>query len=706
MTLSPPVNRAQQFSNSSPNAAALQAATLSFSKKLPPSPRQAPNTRNSTNRGSRPSSPAGRRNAGDDSPPLAAQQNLSKEQVYSRSPASAQRSPLHSRPSSMVAADLVTAKSGSSPKKGGNKVDGEGEEFLPVRGTVDARRKLFYGGDAQRDNLPPLPITSARLPKISPTHSGSPEFQGVDGTSLDDISSIKVLLEKSVSRQPSTRSTPPAIHAPKPTWTVASPNNPSLTAAILATQLPSNPAQISKRGSPILKPISASTHKTPTQKNSQDHLGSSNALPEMRLPLPRDGLRVLRIGISPSPSRESMSSEISATSDHNNALLAATLASKPKASSSPQTKTQPPKPPPPRRAQTGLNAAIVTPNGRVSDFEDDSGSSINLGTTDTARSSMSPDFERLSTSTKSLSSSSSSSAPPPPRRRRSIGQLSRQNTGDRSSVALTAAVLSVASSRDMPSLPLHSGHNIQQALILPRHLTGDSARAASLAPSSVASSAPKKPPAPPAPRRGRRKSLPPPSKTGLRETMRKPPKAITKDINPQKRKPHLVKHHPHKHSEGERRRWRHFITEPERRRYEGLWAANKGVLLADNLTNTPAPLSSVPPRAKSHGPHNFQQQQHVWSSTPNYTELLADCIDSLIARDIWARSRLPFDHLADVWDLVDRGEKGRLSRDEFVVGTWLVDQSLKGRKLPSKVQGEVWQSVRRLGVQIQPVNKA
>ncbi|KAL0639555.1 Increased rDNA silencing protein [Maublancomyces gigas] len=683
MTLSPPVNRAQKFSNSSPNAAALRAATLSFGKKLPPSPRQAPNTRNST---SRPSSPARRRNAGDDSLPLAAQQNLSKEQVYSRSPASAQKSPLHSRPSSMVTANLVTVRSGGgSPRKGG-----EEEESLPVRGTVDARRKLFYGGDAQQDDLPPLPITSTRLPKISPTHSGSPEFQGVDGTSLDDISSLKVLFEKSISRQPSTRSTPPAIHAPKPTWPVASPNNPSLTAAILATQLPSNPAQISRRDSPILKPISASTHRIPTQRNPQNHLDSSNALPELRLPLPHDGLRVSRIGVSPSPSRESMSSKISATSDHNNALLAATLASKPKASSSPQT--QPPKPPPPRRAQTGLNAAIVAPNGRVSDFEDDSGgSSTNLNTTkylkyDTARS----------------SNSSSSSAPPPPRRRRSIGQLSRQSTGDRSSVALTAAVLSVASSRDMSPLPPHSSHNTQQALLLPRHLTGDSARAASLAPSRVASPAPKKPPAPPVPRRGRRKSLPPPSKTGLRETMRKPPKAITKDISPQKRKPHLVKHHPHKHSEGERRRWRHFITESERRRYEGLWAANKGVLLTD--ANTPP--SSVPPRAKSHGPHNFQQQQHVWSSTPNYTEPLADCIDSLIARDIWARSRLSFDHLADVWDLVDREEKGRLSRDEFVVGTWLVDQSLKGRKLPSKVQDEVWQSVRRLGVQIQPVNKA
>lgn len=161
-----------------------------------------------------------------------------------------------------------------------------------------------------------------------------------------------------------------------------------------------------------------------------------------------------------------------------------------------------------------------------------------------------------------------------------------------------------------------------------------------------------------------------------------------------------MKHHPHKHSEGERRRWRHFITESERKRYEGLWAANKGLLLIDLEPDRLGVATPSAVGAKSYGPHNFQQQQHVWSSTPDYTELLADCVDSLVARDIWSRSRLPFDHLADVWDLVDRGEKGRLSRDEFVVGTWLVDQSLKGRRLPTSVQDEVWQSVRRLGVKI------
>lgn len=697
MTLSPQV---QQLSNSSPNADALLAATLSFGKRLPP------NNHNSTNR---PSSPAGRENTGNYNPPLAAQQSPLKEQAHPRSPASTPKRPFHSRSSPNVAANLATTTPGSSLKRGDNKVDkAKEQEIMPVGGTVDVQRRLFYGGDTPQDDFP-LPIISIRLPKVSPTRRNkSPEFQGVDATPLNDISSLKTLFEKSASGQPTARSTRyilPAMHAPKPIWPVASP---SLAAAIIATQLPSSKSrQNLRQNSPILKPISATTHRSPIQSNFYSHPGSPSSLSELSLPLPYDGLRVS----TSSPYRESTALNVSAISGHNNALLAATLTSKPKISPSSQTKIQPPKPPPPRKTQTGLQATTTTPSDRVLDPEDDSDYlSINSGTTgyskyDTARSSMSPGFDQLSPSTASQSNICSSPAPPPPRRRRSIGQISRQSTGDRSSAALTAAVLSTASSRKASPSPAHSSHNLEQASLLPRHLTGDSVRAASLAPSRIASPALKTPPIPPAPRRGRRKSLPPPPKAGLRETMRKPLKTAAKDISPQRRKPHLVKHHPHKHSEGERRRWRHFVTESERRRYEGLWAANKGVLLADK--NTGLAITTVPPssRMKSHGPHNFQQQQHVWSSTPNYTELLADCIDSLIARDIWARSRLPFDHLADVWDLVDRGEKGRLSRDEFVVGTWLVDQSLKGRKLPSKVQDEVWQSVRRLGVQIQPVNK-
>jgi hypothetical protein len=48
-------------------------------------------------------------------------------------------------------------------------------------------------------------------------------------------------------------------------------------------------------------------------------------------------------------------------------------------------------------------------------------------------------------------------------------------------------------------------------------------------------------------------------------------------------------------------------------------------------------------------------------------------------------------------DLVDRTGKGRLSRTEFVLGMWLIDQSLGGRKLPLfSIPPDAWQSAQRL----------
>jgi hypothetical protein len=53
--------------------------------------------------------------------------------------------------------------------------------------------------------------------------------------------------------------------------------------------------------------------------------------------------------------------------------------------------------------------------------------------------------------------------------------------------------------------------------------------------------------------------------------------------------------------------------------------------------------------------------------------------------------------MADFRNIVDRGEKGKLTREEFVVGMWLIDQCLAGRKLPNNtVCLEVWLSAQRL----------
>jgi hypothetical protein len=145
--------------------------------------------------------------------------------------------------------------------------------------------------------------------------------------------------------------------------------------------------------------------------------------------------------------------------------------------------------------------------------------------------------------------------------------------------------------------------------------------------------------------------------------MRKPKSKEELDEGERKRgRRNLMKKHPHKHHEGDRKRWRDSITERERKRYEAVWASNKGLFMS--------------------GPDGNGDENTVCS---------------LVVRDIFSRSRLHVDELEEVYSLVDRHGNGRLEREEFVVGLWLIDQRLKGRKLPIKVSDSVWKSVGVLG---------
>lgn len=75
-------------------------------------------------------------------------------------------------------------------------------------------------------------------------------------------------------------------------------------------------------------------------------------------------------------------------------------------------------------------------------------------------------------------------------------------------------------------------------------------------------------------------------------------------------------------------------------------------------------------------------------------------IHGFVVRDLWRRSRLSEDTLSRIWDLVDRRHDGCLDREGFLVGMWLVDQCLYGRKLPPKIDDTLWSSVGRLNVRI------
>ena len=152
----------------------------------------------------------------------------------------------------------------------------------------------------------------------------------------------------------------------------------------------------------------------------------------------------------------------------------------------------------------------------------------------------------------------------------------------------------------------------------------------------------------------------------MRQTLREPIENLSEDDRKMRNSSYLLKKRSNKYNEDTRNRWTDRITEHERKRYEGVWAANRGLLFP--------PADAVK---------------------------AADHVLNIIVRDIWRRSRLPDDVLAEVWDLVDNEGSGRLARDEFVVGMWLIDQRLKGSKLPVKVSDSVWFSARGLsGIQV------
>ncbi|KAK4941090.1 Increased rDNA silencing protein [Elasticomyces elasticus] len=160
----------------------------------------------------------------------------------------------------------------------------------------------------------------------------------------------------------------------------------------------------------------------------------------------------------------------------------------------------------------------------------------------------------------------------------------------------------------------------------------------------------------------------------LRHTMRN--QSPEEEEEHDKRKKTHWTRHPNKHHEGDRKRWRDKVTERERKRYEGVWAANKGILLDLD------PEASISEYSKDGVP-------------------ISDFVANVVVQDIWERSRLPRDVLEEVWDLVARPGAKALNREEFVAGLWLIDQRLKGRKLPVKVSPSVWASIRHpAGVKI------
>jgi len=179
---------------------------------------------------------------------------------------------------------------------------------------------------------------------------------------------------------------------------------------------------------------------------------------------------------------------------------------------------------------------------------------------------------------------------------------------------------------------------------------------------------------------------PPPQRRPMKQTLRKPSvENDDEDESAKHRRRHRVRKHPNQHHEGDRKRWRDRVTDTERKRYEGVWAANRGAHLDWTFSSD--------------------------NDSRNYVNGGTDTVVNVIVRDIWERSRLPRDVLEEIWDLVANPGSMALGREEFVIGMYLIDQRLKvrvlqqrshgtmtdssqGRKLPSRVSASIVSSVR------------
>ena len=154
---------------------------------------------------------------------------------------------------------------------------------------------------------------------------------------------------------------------------------------------------------------------------------------------------------------------------------------------------------------------------------------------------------------------------------------------------------------------------------------------------------------------------------GMRQTLRKAPddssSASESEGDPygkHKKKRHIHKH-PNKHAEGDRKRWRDAVTERERKRYEGVWAANKGLLVEH--TAEERDLLSAQPEDES--------------ACAEMRVTAAAAVSGIVVRDIWTRSRLPEHVLETIWDRGDGSKMGRLTKEEFVVGLWLISRTVQ-----------------------------
>ncbi|KAF8469209.1 hypothetical protein BDZ91DRAFT_721915 [Kalaharituber pfeilii] len=659
------------------SAAALKAATLSFQGVKATGPVKGSHSRTPSISSAVPRSGSSSRSRSRSSStvtPVPVKLNGTEDSPRDRS------SPVRPVPRASPAPPSTTASTAANMAWPSLKPEAEHSEALPPRGSVrDAKRRLFNDTDGANATSGLSPATtlsskaSARRHSRSNSGPATPDkkpLRDVDVSSIEDTSSLVSLFEAKGGRgagggdtsslssasvlastslrtpsRPVKPSTSPslAIFAPQPLR--AGLENQSMTAAKLASQL------------------SPPTSRAPSVLNSPTHTGSKGDADGVG-----PGLDIIpTIALHEAhPSLHTKRSDVTSTSTQSRSTKTNDTPRRP--SSQPSQKQPPPQPPPPRRGNLKhAQSEKAEASGTDSEHE-----------------------IFVDAPEQFPASSSASSAPRLLMRRGSVPAIPMSQKPD---PLPTQGFLSISSNHPISS-------NLTGSSTAHSHAVLASSIASTRDPTPIPPAQPiivfpgqkKKVPPPPPPLR-RRRSAPSigPSSGGIRATMRpsdkkktsphRHPYGIHDDTGKKASSAHhrMLKNHKHKHAAGSHPRWKSesVVGEKERKRYEGVWAANRGYLMH---------TMQILPRDRGN------------EAEEKLGEIMRAAMHPLVVRDIWSRSRLNTDHLSEIWRLVDREAKGWLDRDEFVVGMWLVDRCLQGRKLPVKVVDGVWGSVRRLGV--------
>ncbi|KAM0792506.1 hypothetical protein ACM66B_005176 [Microbotryomycetes sp. NB124-2] len=102
-------------------------------------------------------------------------------------------------------------------------------------------------------------------------------------------------------------------------------------------------------------------------------------------------------------------------------------------------------------------------------------------------------------------------------------------------------------------------------------------------------------------------------------------------------------------------------------------------LSASSLSSSrPRPID---PRARKRYDKLFDQCRFKDPTRPQWIkDSGTDEVDGLIVRQVWLRSRLPSERLSQIWLACDASGKGKLHRNEFSEGMWMIDEELRRRR--------------------------